>query len=35
MLQNNPKASQELLDEIYHDMDENGDEQIQKDEFID
>ena len=26
MLLNNPKASQELLDEIYHDMDENGDE---------
>jgi Ca2+-binding EF-hand superfamily protein len=26
MLEANPKASQELLDEIYNDMDENGDE---------
>ena len=28
MLVANPKASPELLEEIYHDMDENGDEQI-------
>ena len=35
MLVANPKADEALLEEIYHDMDENGDEMIQKEEFID